>query len=45
MKITTPSDWCVPIVPVVKKNANVRICVYLKRLNKAEKREHYMLQT
>ena len=43
MKITTPSDWCAPIVPVVKKNGKVRICVDLKRLNKAVKREHYML--
>ena len=43
MKITTSSDWCAPIVLVVKKNGNVRICVDLKRLNKAVKREHYML--
>ena len=30
-------------MPVVKKNGNVRICVDLKRLNSAVKREHYML--
>ncbi|KAK3085333.1 hypothetical protein FSP39_001659 [Pinctada imbricata] len=42
-KITEPTDWCSPIVPVTKRNGSVRICVDLKRLNEAVKREHYML--
>lgn len=42
-KIHQPTDWCAPMVPVLKKNGNVRICVDLKRLNEAVKREHYML--
>ena len=43
VKVTEPTDWCAPIVPVSKKNGKVRICVDLKKLNKAVKREHYML--
>ena len=43
MKVTEPTDWCAPIVPVTKKNGNVRLCVDLKRLNAAVKREYYML--
>jgi hypothetical protein len=31
------------MVPVLKKNGNVRICVDLKKLNEAMKREHFML--
>lgn len=38
-----PTDWCAPMVPVLKKNGNVRICVDLKKLNEAVKREHFML--
>ena len=43
VKVTAPTDWCAPIVPVIKKNGSVRICVDLKRLNEAVKRETYML--
>jgi hypothetical protein len=32
------TDWCSPMVPVVKKNGNVRTCVDLKKLNDAVKR-------
>ncbi|KAI0230483.1 Retrovirus-related Pol polyprotein from transposon 17.6, partial [Lamellibrachia satsuma] len=42
---TEPTDWCVPIVPVLKKNGNIRICVDLKKLNEAVKRERYILLT
>ena len=42
-KVKRPTDWCASMVRVVKKNGNVRICVDLKRMNRAVKREHYML--
>ena len=32
-------DWCVPMVPVMKKNKKPRICVDLTKLNKDVKRE------
>ena len=35
--ITEPTDWCSPIVPVLKKNGDVRVYVDLKRVNKARK--------
>ncbi|KAK3101745.1 hypothetical protein FSP39_006077 [Pinctada imbricata] len=43
VKVTRPTDWCAPIVPVIKKNGDIRICVDLKHLNQAVKREKYML--
>ena len=43
--VTTPSEWCAPMVPVPKSNGQVRICVDLQRLNKAVKREHLVLPT
>ena len=43
---TVPSDWCAPMVSVEKKNTEqVRVCVDLKRLNKAVKRERYISPT
>ena len=44
-EVTEPTDWCSPIVPVLKKNGSVRICTDLKKLNAAVKRERYMLPT
>ena len=41
--ISEPTDWCSPIVPVLKPNGNVRICVDYKKLNESIKRELYML--
>lgn len=26
-KVTEPTDWCAPMVPVVKKNGDIRVCV------------------
>ena len=44
--VTEPTDWCAPIVSAEKKNKDeVRVCVDLKRLNKAVKWERYMLPT
>lgn len=42
-KVTEPTGWCSPMVPVVKPSGALRICVDLKRLNKAVRREHYNL--
>ncbi|XP_016519232.1 uncharacterized protein K02A2.6-like [Poecilia formosa] len=44
--ISDPTEWCAPMVPVPKKNKEqIRICVDLKELNKAVKREKYVLPT
>ena len=42
---TNPTDWCAPIVPVPKPDGRVRVCVDLKRLNAAVKREYFPLPT
>jgi transposase InsO family protein len=42
-EVTVPTDWCAPMVVTRKKNNKVRICVDLKKLNKAVKRERYVI--
>lgn len=42
-EIKEPTEWCPPMVAVPKKNRQILICVDLKQLNKAVKRERYML--
>lgn len=42
-EVNEPTDWCAAVVPVVKRSGKVRLCVDLKKLNQAVKREHYML--
>ena len=44
-KVTEPTEWCAPMVAVMKKNGKVRICVDLKRLNENVKRERFILPT
>ena len=44
-KITEPTDWCAPMVPVPKPNGKLRLCVDLKKLNQSVKRELYILPT
>lgn len=44
-EITEPTEWVAPIVPVVKPNGKIRICVDLKKLNQAVERERYMMPT
>lgn len=44
-KVTDLSEWCAPMVPVMKKNGKIRICVNLKRLNENVKREKFILPT
>lgn len=43
--VTDPTEWCAPMVPVPKKSGQARICVDLKKLNKAVKRERFILPT
>lgn len=44
-EVQEPTDWCAGMVPVLKKSGSVRICTDFKQLNKAVKRERYMLPT
>ncbi|XP_056142138.1 uncharacterized protein pogzb [Lampris incognitus] len=44
-EIQEPTPWCAAMVPVPKKNGEVRICVDLKQLNKVVKRKKYVLPT
>lgn len=44
-EITEPTEWCAPMVPVPRKNGQVRICVGLNPLNEAVEREKYILAT
>ena len=39
------TDWCPPMVPVLKPSEKIRICVDLKMLNEAVRRECYVLPT
>jgi hypothetical protein len=44
-EVKEATDWCAPMVPVQKKNGQIRICTDFKRLNDAIKRERYTLPT
>uniref|UniRef100_A0A3B3I785 Gypsy retrotransposon integrase-like protein 1 n=1 Tax=Oryzias latipes TaxID=8090 RepID=A0A3B3I785_ORYLA len=45
-RVTKPTEWCAPMVPVLKKHTGkARICVDLTKLNKSVKRERYILPT
>ena len=46
MPVTEPTDWCAPIVVAPKRHSkDIRVCVDLRRLNWAVKREKYILPT
>ena len=44
-KVEEPTDWVISIVVVEKSNGKLRICLDPKHLNKAIKREHFLLPT
>lgn len=43
--VSEPTDWCSPMIEVPKKDGSVRICCDLTKLNRAVKRERYVLPT
>ena len=45
VKQKEPTDWCSPIVPVLKPNGDVTLCVNLKKLNMAIERERFIIPT
>ena len=42
-EITDPTDWCAPIVAVMKKSGAVRVFTDLKKLNTAVERKRYSI--
>ena len=44
-KVTEPTDWCPPMVPVLKPSGKVKICLDLKKLTEAVRRQRYVLPT
>lgn len=44
-QVTEPTEWCAPMVPIVKPTGKMWISVDLRRLNEAVKRERYVLPT
>ena len=41
--VKIPTDWCVPIVAVLKNNDKVRLCVDFTKFNESVKREKFLL--
>lgn len=44
-EVKGPSNWISPIVPVLKDNGEIRLCVDMRRANNAIKRENHPLPT
>lgn len=44
-RVTQSTQWCAPVVVIVKKNGNIRICVDLKKLNESVERVKFILPT
>ncbi|KAK2578707.1 hypothetical protein KPH14_012663 [Odynerus spinipes] len=42
-KVEGPTEWVSPVVPVIKKNSEVRLCIDMRRANEAIVRERYPL--
>ena len=41
--VKMPTDWCAPIVAVLKNNGKFRLCVDFTKLNESVKREKFPL--
>lgn len=44
-KVETYSEWCSPIVTTFKDNGELRLCIDMRQVNKAIRREFYPLPT
>lgn len=44
-EVTEPSKWVSPMVPILKENGDVRICIDMRRANEAIVRENHPLPT
>ena len=44
-KVAEPTDWVNSMVTIIKPNGKIRICIDLRDLNKAVKREYYPMRT
>ncbi|KAJ8735710.1 hypothetical protein PYW07_007330 [Mythimna separata] len=44
-KVDGPSEWISPIVPILKENGDIRLCIDMRRANSAIKRENHPLPT
>ena len=43
--VTSPTDWCAPIVVVPKSSDKIRLCVDFTKINESVKRENFPLPT
>jgi len=44
-RVTGPTEWCAPMVPIEKSNGKLRVCVDLRKLNSAVQRASSVLPT
>lgn len=44
-KVTKPTDWLNPLVIIEKPNGDLRLCIDSRDINKAIRREHYLIPT
>ncbi|KAL7291197.1 hypothetical protein TKK_0015038 [Trichogramma kaykai] len=44
-EVNGPSQWVSPMVPILKENGEIRICIDMRRANAAIKRENHPLPT
>lgn len=44
-KVDKPSPWISPLVPIIKNNGDLRLCIDMRRANEAIQREKHPLPT